>query len=114
MEEKIRRATFLADGTLNWDATCDATVAIDPAVPTSYDMTFTLGAGPSYNVFAKIADTVSGNSADESGLDIPGVVLSNPGVISVKSFPFLYTVECLAVDAVNALERGRVSVLHQY
>jgi len=108
---KLNNATFQPDGvTDNWPA-CDSTLTIDPAIPTSYDMVFDLAA---YRVYGKIVDTVDGNSGPSSGLMKTGVVLVNPGEITVVNVPYLYTMELLSQSALNPRERARVSALHLY
>jgi hypothetical protein len=117
LDNKLNNATFQADGvTKNWNASCDETLAINPADATSYDMTFNLGVPPNavYNVYAKIVDTVDGNSGANTGLVKTGVVVTNSGEIAVQSLPYLYTIEVLALNIANGNERARLSLLHQF
>lgn len=59
--------TCLADKlnktTVDWGA-CDSSLTITPGTTSTYDMTFQLG---SYSAFAKIVDTVEGNSSGDEG-----------------------------------------------
>ncbi len=101
----------------NWAGCNDynkaTSLTINPDDPDSYDMTFSLGIDPlRYNVYSKIADTVEGNSAADSGLIITGVL--NPGEIEVMSVAYLYTVEINAQNSTNAAERAKLSILYQY
>jgi len=89
-------------------------LTIDRDDPKTYDLTITLGTDPSYRVFAKIVDTVEGNSGGDEGLIKGGVVESNPGEVAVTGIPYLYTIEVLAEQADNPLEKARFSILYQY
>lgn len=53
--------------TANWPAGTDSSITIDPANTNTYDTRFDLGDNPTYRVFAKITDTVKGNSASDGG-----------------------------------------------
>lgn len=72
-----------------------------------------------YKVYAKIVDTVSGNS-DMSGLALldsgAGVTGSSSGGggISPKHNPSLYTIEVQGERATNPKEKARLSVLYAY
>lgn len=94
---------------------CDSAITINPAVNTSYDMQFDLGTTTTYRVYAKIVDTVRGNSAEsDEGLIKGGVVSSNTGEVTVQSMPYLYTIEVDAENPNNIDERAKLSVLYQY
>jgi len=109
--------TKLNNPTASW-GTCDASLIIDPFnAPGSFDMSFTLpGADISttYTVYAKIVDTVEGNSGGDIGLIKGGVVNSNSGEVTVVSIPYLYTIELDAENAASRAERAKLSVLYQY
>ncbi len=95
-------------------AGCDSSLTIDPNNATSYDMMFDLGTAPNaYRVYAKIVDTVLGNSAGSEGLIKGGVVLST-GEINVSSIPYLYTIELESQNQTNPAERAKLSILYQY
>jgi hypothetical protein len=103
--------------TTDWDGVCNTAVAIDPADQTTYDWSFQLGdagGGQPYTVYAKIVDTVEGNSAGSIGLTKGGVVASNSGEITVMSRPYLYTLEVDAQRSSNSQERAKYSILYQY
>ena len=93
---------------------CDSTITINPATATTYDVRFDLGTTTTYRVYAKIVDTVEGNSAGDEGLIKGGVVSSNSGDVTVQSRPYLYTIEIDAENPNNADERAKLSVLYQY
>lgn len=93
---------------------CDSLLTITPGTPTSYDMQFDLGTTTTYRVYAKIVDTVEGNSGGDEGLIKGGVVSSNSGEVTVQSKPYLYTIEVNAENPNNVDERAKVSVLYQY
>jgi hypothetical protein len=106
--------------TTNW-ATCSnyskaTSLTIDTTDPTSYDMSLQLGTAPfpTYNVYAKIVDTVEGNSGGDEGLLKHGVVSSGSGEVAVMSIPYLYTIEVDAQDSANPAERAKLSILYQY
>jgi hypothetical protein len=104
----------LNNATSSWDAECKSALSIDPTDSTTYDMSFQLGATPTYTVYAKIVDTVNGNSGSDLGLMRSGVVASGSGEITVQSKPYLYTIEIDAENAANPQERGKYEVLYQY
>jgi hypothetical protein len=97
---------------------CSTSFTIDPTQSSSYDWSFGLGAAPAYTVYAKIVDTVNGNSSrsvDALGpLLKSGVVNANIGEVPVQSFPYLYTLEIEAVNPVNTAEKADYSVLYEY
>jgi len=103
--------TKLTSATGTW-AGCSST--IDPiSVP---DMTLTLQptAGNSYTVFAKIIDTIPGNS-DLSGLQLDGSGVSeSQNVITPQSIPYIYRLEVRGQRQTNATEQARLSVLYSY
>jgi len=97
---------------------CDSSLTIDPTNnPFSYDVSLQLPGSfttPTYSVYAKVVDTVLGNSGGEEGLLKHGVVSSGSGDITVVSVPYLYTIEVEAENADNPSERAKLSVLYQY
>jgi hypothetical protein len=114
LNQKLNNPTFKADGSLNWSLVCNNTSAINPTDPTTYDMTFQLGAAPNqYQVFSKIVDTVEGNSGGDLGLTKSGVV-SSTGEVAVVSIPYIYTLEIDTENATNRNERAKYSILYQY
>lgn len=99
--------------TICWTG-CDSSLSINPLIATTYDMSFQLPGTPiSYNVYAKISDTVLGNSGGDEGLVKGGVVFST-GEVTVVSRPYLYTVEIDAENLANPAERAKLSILYQY
>jgi hypothetical protein len=119
------RCDKLCNPTANWPATVDENavagiqVSLDPAIRP--DMQYTLpGLQPvSFTVFAKVVDTVQGNS-DVGGLVMSGelggagVVASNSGLVSPPHNPYLYRLEVQAQATNNPRERARMSVLYVY
>ncbi len=98
----------------NW-ANCVANdTSIDPTQ--NSDMRFDLG---NYRVFAKIVDTVEGNS-DIGGMVVDGelggagVVASTSGLVTPPHSPYLYRLEVQSQGIANARERSRVSALYAY
>lgn len=104
----------------NW-ASCGSyanatAMVINPADNTTYDFRFDLGSAPypTYRGYAKIVDTVEGNSGGDEGLLKHGVVSSGSGEITVMSIPYLYTIEVDAENRDNPSERAKLSILYQY
>ncbi len=88
--------------------------------PPSEDFKFDLpGASPgqTFTVYAKIIDTVKGNT-EESGiggkLGGSGVVSSMEGEITPPASPSLYRIEVQAQDATNPQQRSKYSVLYAH
>lgn len=104
----------LNKNTSSWDGSCNKSLTIDPSSSSTYDMTFQLGTSPVYTVYSKIVDTVEGNSGGDEGLLKSGVVSSNTGEVTVKSIPYLYTIEIHTENASNPAERAKLSILYQY
>ncbi len=96
----------------------DTSMTITPGTTTSYDMNFNLGTIPTYTVYAKIVDTVPGNSnrsvGGAAGLVTSGVVNANSGEIAVQSIPYMYTIEVQSVNQSNTAERTNYSILYEY
>ncbi|OGW37791.1 MAG: hypothetical protein A2Y97_08740 [Nitrospirae bacterium RBG_13_39_12] len=103
----------LTKSTKDWNAACDDSTTIIPGTATTYDMTLTIG-NPAYTAYAKIVDTVDGNSGGDLGLIMSGVVSSGSGEIPVTSIPYLYTIEMDAENPANPSERAKLSILYEY
>jgi hypothetical protein len=80
------------------------------------DLTFSLqglNASP-YTIYAKIVDTVKGNT-DMSGLQLEGAgVAESITVLNPKNVPFVYRLEIQAERSTNAVEQGNMSVVYAY
>jgi hypothetical protein len=109
-------AAKLNTPTTSWSSACDSTMSISPGTATSYDMSYDLGSSPypTYRIFAKIVDTVEGNSAPTTGLGGEGVVSSSSSEVTVMSMPYLYTIEMDAENKDNPSERAKLSILYEY
>lgn len=109
LQDKMTRPTAF------WHGTCDNSIVINPRAG-AFDFSFDLGTAPNqYRVYAKIVDTVQGNSAASAGLvTANSVANSGTGEVQVFQMPFLYTIEILSERANNPAERSRLSVLYQY
>jgi len=115
LNTKMNNPTYV-NGVNNWGV-CNMSpdIITEPVPdPATYDMTFQLGNNPTYTVYAKIVDTVEGNSSIDEGLQKTGVVISNSGEVTVVSVPYLYDIEILTENAANTMERSKLSVLYQY
>lgn len=93
---------------------CSSSLNINPADPTTYDMRLVMGTTSPYNYYAKIVNTVEGNSGGDLGLLKEGVVSSGTGEITVQSQPYLYAIEVEAENSTNTSERAKFSILYQY
>jgi hypothetical protein len=111
----------LSSKTADWPTTYDSSITIDPADANTFDVSFDLG---EYRAYAKITDTVVGNSSAGGGGGGSGTEFSTGGTINAKkdgeaeiavpSYPYLYAIEILAAKVANPLERAKVSILYQY
>jgi hypothetical protein len=84
----------------------------------SGDFTITLSGieSPSdFNVYAKIVDTVEGNT-DSGGLALEGlgVTESGSGMVTPQHFPMMYRIEVQGERMTNPDERANFSVLYAY
>jgi hypothetical protein len=108
-------AAKLMTPTSTWSEGCDSSMSIIPGTATSYDMRYELTGSPTnYTVYAKIVDTVEGNSPADVGLGGEGVVTAGTGVVTVMKMPYLYTIEMDAEAVTNPSERAKLSILYQY
>lgn len=103
-----------------WGACSDFTkttqMTIDASDTDTYDFRFDLGGDPflpTYRTYAKIVNTVEGNSGSGEGL-VTGGVVKTSGEIPVMKVPYLYTIEVDAQNLNNPAERAKLSVLYQY
>ena len=107
--------TKLLQPTSNW-GTCNDS-SLDPT--SSPDMTIKLSGispQPDFMVYAKIVDTVQGNT-DTSGLMLQGtgVVESGSGIVTPQHNPYIYRIEIQGQrDTANPDERAKLSVLYAY
>jgi hypothetical protein len=102
----------LGKSSSQWPADCSR--VSDPKQ--SPDMSFTLQAasGDPFRVYAKIVDTVKGNT-DVSGLQLEGSgVAETTPVLTPQHFPFVYRLELQGERASNAKEQANVSALFAY
>jgi hypothetical protein len=122
---RSNRCDKLCSPTASWPAALDESavagiqVSLDPTI--NWDMRYTLpGLTPvSYRVFAKVVDTVQGNSfagglVMSGELGGAGVVASNSGMTSPPQNPYLYRLEVQAQATNNPREQSRMSVLYVY
>lgn len=122
---RSNRCDKLCSPTASWPAALDENglagiqVSLDPTVNT--DMQYTLpGLLPvTYTVYAKLVDTVQGNS-DVGGLVLSGelggngVVFANAGLVNPPHNPYIYRVAVQAEATNNPREHSRMSVLYLY
>jgi hypothetical protein len=87
---------------------------VTPGTASTYDMVYQLGTSPTYTVYARIVDTVLGNTGGDEGLVKSGVVASNSGEVPVMKKPFMYTIEVDSENMENRAERAKFSILYQY
>jgi hypothetical protein len=128
---KLNAATVDDAGNTNWGVNCNTSESVGPS---SYDMKFDLGTDPTYHVYARIVDTVEGNSSFTSTGGGAGGIRGNQrvggvtggynpggnagssagGEITVMSVPYVYTIEVDAERTSNPPERAKLSILYQY
>jgi len=75
-------------------------------------MKFDVGTGTSYTVYAKIVDTIPGNSGGDVGLTKGGALESSGAAVVSK--PFFYTIEVDTHNPANPAERTKLSILYEY
>jgi hypothetical protein len=102
--------------TAQWGTKCGAD-AYPYDATVKPDLKFTLqGAQTTFNVFAKIVDTIPGNS-DLSGYELldsgAGVAGISSGV-APKHLPAMYRIEVQGQKEINPLEKAQLSVLYAY
>ena len=105
--------------TADWGGVCTAPMrSMDAAV--SWDMTFPLPGAPNdYTVFAKIVDTIDGNTSgvpvsDGGTLSTGGVGGGGASIVTPPRHSWMYRIEVQARDSVNPRERARYSVLYAH
>jgi hypothetical protein len=105
----------LLKSTTSWTTCGASSSSSDPK--TTPDITFTLqGANQQpFRVYAKIVDTVSGNSNTSSVLlEGTGVAEGSGAVVSIQHFPFMYSMEVQGERQQNPSERANFEVLYAY
>ena len=101
--------------TTDWGSGCDTSTAIDPSNSATYDMFVDLPSGVgTYRVYAKIVNTLVGNSSGDTGLIKSGVVNANAGEVPAMNIPYVYTIEVDAQNPQNPMERAKYSILYLY
>lgn len=106
-------STKLTQITASWGG-CSS--SLDPK--DTPDVTFTLtgvAPQPDFNVYAKIVDTIPGNS-DISGLELEGlgVVESGSGLVTPKSIPYLYRIEVQSERTASPDEQANFTAVFAY
>jgi len=106
----------LLSGTSGWGSCGGSatTMSIDPLDINTYDIRFDIGTGPTYTAYAKIVDTVVGNSGADLGLTKGTLIPTGSSDITLQSRPYLYTIEIDTRNSANPSERARLSVLYEY
>jgi hypothetical protein len=96
-------------------AGCSTTPVIDTSDAGTYDLSFQLGTGPRYTVYAKITDMVPGSEVgEETGLRTGGVVTDQSSSITTAGVANLYTIEVLTENSANPQEKAKMQILYQY
>ena len=112
----LRQKMYLP--TNQWTTAVCGAAATSQDPTSSPDFRFTLrgtGTGPSFNLFAKIVDTIPGNS-DPSGMELDAgmaVAGSSPG-ISPMHLPAMMTLEVEGSQGSKPQEKADLSVLYAY
>jgi len=108
--ECLRKKLTTATG--SWNTACSQT--LDPISVPDMTLRLTPTAGTPYTVYAKVIDTIQGNS-DLSGLQLDGDgVTQSQSVITPQSIPYIYRLEVRGERSTNANEQARLSVLYSY
>lgn len=96
----------------SWSAIqyCDNSLSPKTYPDFKFSLPATAGSTP-YTVYAKIVDTVPGNT-DMSGNDLDTGDKRRPS--EVEHFPFIYRVEVSAERSSNATEQANISVVYAY
>lgn len=100
----------IINATTSWGG-CDSSLTIDITDATTYDMRFDIG---NYRVYAKIVDTIIGNTGSSGGGLIKTGVVTADTDLQTQEVPYLYTIELDARALNNPVERAKLSVLYQY
>ena len=105
----------MTKSTSNWATGCSTTIT---DVKATYDFKVTLSGiapQPNFTVYAKVVDTVKGNT-DTSGLVLEGtgVAESGSGIVTPQHFPYTYRVEIQGERQTNPDERANLSALYAY
>lgn len=121
------RCDKICNATVDWDSSCDeggGEISLDPVNPLflangkyASDMVFELPlppAAPQYRIFAKIINTVKGNSFKGSG---PGLLYGRgvdepKGTLSPPHNPYLHRIEMLAESITDPTDHSRFSILY--
>jgi hypothetical protein len=109
------KLTKLNAGT-NWSADCSLNSLLIPTANADLVFNFQFPAPqPAIDVFAKIVDTVPGNSS-QSGVQLEGegVVSSGSGIVTPQHLPYMYRIEIQGQNAANPRENAQLSVLYAY
>ena len=104
-------STKLLQSTANWGA-CSSTLDSK----TNPDIRFVLkGTTQSFDVYAKIVDTVAGNSST-SGilLEGQGTAETQTGMITAQHFPYMYRMEIQSERQNDATEKANFTILYAY
>lgn len=101
-----------------WQGGCNSSLNLIPTDDSTYDLKFDMGTNPRYTVYAKIVNTIEGNTGgdnnEESGRGRrgAGVVSSGTGELPVMPLSSVYTIEVAAESTTN--ERVKLQILYQY
>jgi hypothetical protein len=102
----------LTSVTRTWPAGCSS--ASNPKQLPDMAMTLQSSAGNEFKVYAKIVDTVKGNT-DTSGLQLEGSGVSESSpVLTPQHLPYVYRLEIQGERKDNAQEQANISALYAY
>lgn len=114
------RAKILTDSS-TWTAVCNPVGMINPDVLNSYDFSFDIGTSPVYRVYARIVNTIRGNTmGGYAGQEVGSTLDTHQGVVSmqtelpVENIPFSYLIEIDTRNLSDKNERSRLSVFYHY
>jgi Tfp pilus assembly protein PilX len=100
--------TKLTKRRTNWGS-CDT----GPVVTnTSYDIRFNFG---NYTAYAKVVDTIPGNTLIGESLEVKGVVSGGSGIIkNPTAVPYMYRLEVRSESNTNTQESAEISALYAH
>ncbi|NVN89877.1 MAG: hypothetical protein HXX11_04670 [Desulfuromonadales bacterium] len=99
--------------TANWPTSCNAT--FNPKTLPDVTMTLQATSNTPFTVYAKIVDTIVGNS-DTSGsrLEDGSGAAYNSATTTPMPFPYMYRLEVQGERQRNSIEKSNISVLYAY
>lgn len=110
---QICLTTKLTSSSASWPAACIPTT-LNPLSSPDIQVTLPGANNQPFNIYAKIVDTVGGNT-DLSGVQLIGNGVADGGsFITPQQLPYVYRIEIQGQRQNNPLEKSDISVLYAY